>query len=158
MTQSDPSILQHWVECLRPRKIGSEILSSLPKPVKQRRKPVPPVYIANAPAPQFISVPLATTIRESARNIPLASTRLRWVQTVVLSHQIMERLYKSPDGTILFYDFLFQIEQHLQDIADSLHGRWSETAFTKRNSRLMELLEKMDSEIEAVGIQVQERL
>ena len=159
MLNSDTAILQHWKECLEAQKLHVEIFSPAPAPNKRKRKPHAPLYQSNAPHPNFLPSSITQGVRKLARSLPLASARLRWAETILLSFNILEGLYKNHTGRILFYDIIFKIEEQVRDFIESYGSlRWSEAEFLKRNDRLRASFEQMAAEIQEVRQQVQEQL
>jgi hypothetical protein len=159
MLQSDPVILQKWKECLESESLSVEILSTMPVIKKKRKKPVPPLFASNAPAPLLLPSSLIQNIRASNDSIPSASAKLKWAETVALSFKLLERLYKNASERLLFYDFIFQIEEQIREFALRVDAtRWNESAFEKRIDKLQELFGRMESEMEAVRDQVRDQL
>jgi hypothetical protein len=159
MLSTDPAILQHWKECLEAQNFSVEILPAVPEPKKKRRKPHPALFETPAPFPSLFSAALSKGIRKTSQAIPMAAARLQWVDTVLLSFKILEGLYKHPTGRILFYDFIFKIEEQLGEFLQEFAGsRWPEAEFLKRNARLKASFEQMDAEVQEVRQQVQEQL
>jgi hypothetical protein len=159
MLNSDPAILQHWKECLVAQKVEVEIFFPAIPAKTRKRKAHPPLYTANAPYPGFLPSAITDGVRKLARSVPLASAKLQWAETVLLSFNILEGLYKNHTGRILFYDIIFKIEEQIREFIDSFGSfRWSEGEFLKRNSRLKTSFEQMAVEIQEVRQQVQEQL
>jgi len=68
-------------------------------------------------------------------------------------------LYKHPTGRVLFFDFIFQIEEQLGEfLQDFTRSKWSEAEFLKQNGKLKASFEQMDAEVQEVRQQVQEQL
>ncbi len=156
---TDPGVLQHWKECLEAQKIHAEILAVLPPNKKRKRKMQPPLFAGDAPFPNFFASSISQSLRKAAKSIPLASAKLRWAETVLLSFNILEGLYKNHTGRILFYDFIFQIEEQFREFLESFGSfKWSENEFLKRNDKLKVSFERMADEIQAVREQVREQL
>jgi hypothetical protein len=159
MLQSDPAILQKWKECLESENLTIEILSAMPEVKKRRRKPNAPLFASDAPAPFFLPSSMIQNIRASTESIPSASAKLAWAETVGLAFKLLERLYKNAPERLLFYDFIFQIEEQIREFVLRLDSsRWNEQSFEKRIAKLQELLGRMESEIEAVRDQVRDQL
>ena len=159
MLNSDAAILKHWKECLEAQKVHVELFSPVPVSNKRKRKPYPPLYTSNAPYPNFLPSSITQGVRKLARSIPLASARLRCAETILLSFNILEGLYKNHTGRILFYDIIFKIEEQVREFVESYGSiRWSEPEFLKRNDRLKASFEQMAAEIQEVRQQVQEQL
>ncbi len=159
MVSTDPAILQHWKECLEAQNFSVEILPSPPENKKKRRKLHPPLFETPAPFPRLFPAPVSNAIRKTAQAIPMASTRLQWVDTVLLSFKILEGLHKNPTGRILFYDFIFQIEEQLREfLQEFARSKWPEEELLKQNGKLRASFERMDAEVQEVRQQVQEQL
>lgn len=159
MLNTDPAVLQHWKECLEAQNFSVEILPVAPETKKKRRKPYPPLFETPAPFPNLFSASISKALRKTAQAIPMAAARLEWADTVLLSFKILEGLYKHHTGRILFYDFIFQIEEQLGEfLQDFAASKWSETEFLKRNVTLKASFEQMDAEVQEVRRQVQEQL
>jgi hypothetical protein len=159
MLNSDPAILQHWKECLKAQKIEAEIFSPAPPAKTRKRKSHPPLYNSNAPYPNYLPSFIIQGIRKTAQLMPQASAKLKWAETILLSFHILEGLYKSHTGRILFYDIIFRIEEQLREFLESYAGfRWSEAEFLKRNDKLKASFEQMAIEIQEVHQQVREQL
>ncbi|MCI0416394.1 hypothetical protein L0222_26770 [bacterium] len=159
LISTDSAILQHWKVCLEAQKFTVEVLPSPPETKKKRRKPHPPLFETPAPFPGFFPSSISSAIRKAAQAIPMASARLQWVDTVLLSFKILEGLYKHPTGRILFYDFIFQIEEEFREfLQDFSRAKWSEAEFLKQNGKLKASFERMDVEVQEVRQQVQEQL
>jgi hypothetical protein len=159
MLQSDPAVLQKWKDSLESENLSIEILSALPEVKKKRRKPSAPLFISNAPAPFFLPSSLTQNVRASTDSIPSATAKLEWAETVGFAFKLLERLYKNAPERLLFYDFIFQIEEQVSEFVSRLDSsRWNEQAFEKRIEKLRELLGRMESEIEAVRDQVRDQL
>ena len=159
MLNSDVAILQHWKECLEAQKVQLEIFLPTPPSSKRKRKPHPPLYTSGAPYPNFLPSAISESIRKTARSMPMASAKLHWAETVLISFNILEGLYKNHTGRILFYDIIFKIEEQLRDFMESYGSlQWSEDEFLKRNDRLKASFEQMAAEIQEVRQQVQEQL
>jgi hypothetical protein len=156
---TDPAVLQHWKECLEAQKIQVELLENAPELKKQRRKPHPPLFTSNAPFPYYFTSTITHAIRKATNSIPAISPKLQWCETVLFALGILESLYKHPTGRILFYDFIFKIEEQIRDFLEANQTlRWSEAQFLKRQERLQNSFERMASEIQAVRDQIQEQL
>jgi hypothetical protein len=159
MVNTDPAILQHWKECLEAQNFSVEILPAVPQTKKKRRKIHPPLFETPAPFPALFTAPILNAIRKTANAIPMASARLQWVDTVILSFKILEGLYKHHTGRILFFDFIFQIEEQLDEfLRDFAGSKWSEAEFLKRNAKMKASFDQMDAEVQEVRQQVQEQL
>ena len=159
ITNTDPAVLKQWKACFDARKISSDIRPGPPIPPKRKRKTFLPMYSSNAPFPHFFPRSMVSGLRESTELIATTSIRLSWAESVIRSLGIVERLYKHPTGVILFYDFIFQIEQQLSEFLESLRtSRWSDTNFQKRLTKFTTFLDQIETEIEAVREQIQEQL
>jgi hypothetical protein len=159
MMNTDRAILEHWKEYLEAEKFRIEIFAAPPQSKAKRRKPFRPLFASSAPYPAFLSPSMTTRMREVARQCPTASAKLRWVETVSLLATVLEGLYKHPSGRVLFYDFIFAIEEQLREFLGNFStGRWKEQDFLTRNEKLKKAAQQMQTEIEAVRQQVQEQL
>jgi hypothetical protein len=159
MRQSDPAILQTWKECLESEHLGVEILSGTPENKRKRRKQAAPLFDSNAPAPYYLPPSLIDQIRSSADSVLSPGAKLAWAETVRDAFKILERLYKNASDRLLFYDYIFQVEEQIRDFVFRLSSsKWNEQNFVKRYEKLRENFGRMDSEIEAVHDQVQDQL
>ena len=159
MSNTDPAILLHWKECLEAQRVTAEILSELHPPKKGKKKPHPPLFPNNAPFPCYFTTSITEALRKTTTTIPLASYKLRWAEVVLQAFTILEGLYKNHTGRILFYDFIFQIEEQFREFMESFGSRkWSEAEFVKKADKLKHSFERMESEILEVRKQVEESL
>ena len=159
--QTDPSILQHWKEVLLAEKVEAEIQTQPDEKKKLTRKPKPSLFKSGAPLPFFLSPSTQSEVRAVSKLLQSPAMRLKWVETVLIGHRIVESFYKrNPAGRILFSDFLFQIDHDLHECCRDYH-----TYFRMREDELTATLEKikqrfsaMEAEIHEVRKQVESQL
>lgn len=159
--QTDRSILQHWKEVLIAEKVEAEIQPQHDPKKKIARKPKPSLYKSGAPLPFFLSPATQSEVRAVSKLLQNPSIRLKWVETVLTGHRIVESFYKrNPASRILFSDFLFQIDHDLHECCRDYH-----TYFRMREDELSATLEKikqrftsMEAEIHEVRKQVESQL
>ncbi|HSP06502.1 MAG TPA: hypothetical protein VLR94_04955, partial [Acidobacteriota bacterium] len=118
-------------------------------------------YASGAPPPHFFQDSTAERVRHVAQSLRDPLLRLSWVETVLAGLHMIEDFFKRhPTHRLLFSDFLFHIEQDLQDAAKDYDALFkaSEGEMTRRIAEIKSRFDEMAREIREVRQQVEERL
>ena len=159
MKQSDPGLLRIWKECLEAAGFHADILATLPPAKARKRKEHPPLFVQNAPYPQFLPPALTQDIRALGSALPPASLKLAWAETASAAVNLLERIYKKQSERVLFIDYIYQIEESLREFTATLSaGKISDESFIRQTNKLMGFYRQMESEMDSVREQVQKQL
>jgi hypothetical protein len=159
LERSDAGVVQEWKEALEVEEIQSEIFESLP--AKKQKAKYSPLFATNAPLPHFLPASLENGVREIARLMRNAAVRLQWVEGVIAGFKIIDLCYKGdPTLRVLFADFLFQIQQRLEQSVEALQGSYKsrEEAFVPMIRKMTAEFRRMEKEIENIRRTVRQQL
>ena len=157
---TEAGVLNHWREVVEAEKARAELGPPGRLPSRRWRHKAP-VFAANAPLPRFLSDATSTGVRHVAQSVKDSALRFRWAEIVTAAVRIVEDFYKRhPDNRILFSDFLFNIDNELQEAIKDFHSyyRTREEELGHRIEKLRILVDGMMREIAEVKKQVEERL
>lgn len=157
--QSDQAVAEEWNEALHIEAIQCEIFQTVEAPRKRRK--YPPLFASNAPLPCYISTTLNELVRQVGTQIQNPAIRVQWAEAVIGGHKIIEFCYKE-DRTlrVLFADYLFQIQQKMEENAKELQGPYKEReeAFAPAIRRMQSEFRRMEKEIANVRKTVRQQL
>ncbi len=157
ISQTDHCVLQHWKEVLLAEKVETKIQPKSDPKKKLGRKTKPPIFKSGAPLPFFLSPATQSEVRAVSKVLQNTAVRMKWVETVLIGHGIVESFYKrNPAGRILFSDFLFQIDHDLNECCRDYY-----TYYRAREDELASALEKLKSrfaEMEAEILEIRKQV
>lgn len=157
---TEDCVLRQWKEVLDAEKVEVEIVAGGP-PAKRGWRGKASVYTSEAPAPRFLNETTTGGVRRVARSLKDPLLRMKWVETVLAGFRIIEDFYKrNPTHRVLFSDFLFQIDQALQEAVKDYDSVFqsSEAGMRSRIEKTREAFDAMAAEIQEVLQRVEERL
>jgi hypothetical protein len=158
---SEPEVLQEWKDALLSIHVQAELQPSPKTPKKRSLRGSGPLFASRAPVPGYFTTGTDAGIRQIASLMKNAVVRLKWVETVLFAYRIVEGMYKRDSyNRILFFDFLLQIDTDLLEAVREFErvAKPREENFVPAIERLQNILQNMQSEIEAVQHQVKRTL
>lgn len=156
----DSWIVAEWKVVMEAENVQMEDQAFDPKK-KRKFRSARPLFEKDGRLPSFLTSATVNGVRGVAKGIKNPGIRLKWVDTILTCHRILEGFYKrEPARRILFSDFLFKLEAGLQECVKRYGSYFHnhEEEFADQSLKLKSEFEGMEAEMEAVRRQVEEQL